>query len=113
MPPDPDLIARFRKTLGDTPGFSEKRMMGGLCFFLHGNMVGGLDKTKDGRDRFMFRVGKDNEREALSRPGASIMMQGGRRMGGLVFVDAAVCDDEAIAAWVALSLSFVSALPGK
>jgi hypothetical protein len=53
-----------------------------------GNMLGGVDRTKAGTDRFMFRVGKDNEAEALRRPGAMIVDMGGRRLGGLVFVDA-------------------------
>lgn len=51
-------------------------------------MLGGVDRTKAGTDRFMFRVGKDNEAEALRRPGAMIVDMGGRRLGGLVFVDA-------------------------
>ena len=73
---DEDLTDRFRDTLGRRIGISEKRMMGGACFFLSGNMIGGADRTKDGVGRFMFRVGKDNETEALSRDGATIMEQG-------------------------------------
>ncbi len=107
------LTSRFRDALGRTKGVSEKKMMGGVCFLLHGNMIGGADRTKSGDGRFMFRVGKDNEAEALSRPGAAVMEQGGRRMGGLIFVDEKACDDAALVNWIALALSFVSTLPPK
>ena len=91
---DEELTDRFRDTLGGQVDISEKRMMGGVCFFLSGNMIGGADRAKDGKGRFMFRVGKDNEKEALFRDGATIVQQGGRRMGGLVFVDEEACDGE-------------------
>ena len=110
---DEILTSRFRDALGDSKGVAEKKMMGGVCFLLNGNMIGGADRTKTGDGRFMFRVGKDNEAEALTRKGAAVMEQGGRRMGGLIFVDEKACDDEALAGWVALALSFVSTLPPK
>lgn len=110
---DEELTRRFQEALDGLPGVSEKRMMGGVCFLLDGNMIGGADRAKNGAGRFMFRVGKDNEAEALSRDGASIMEQGGRRMGGLVFVDEDACDDAALRNWISLSLSFVTTLPPK
>ncbi len=88
-------------------------MMGGVCLMVDGNMLGGADRQKDGAGRFMFRVGKDNEAEALSRPGAVPLEQGGKRMGGMVFVDEAARDADALKKWVALALSFVGALPPK
>lgn len=83
---DDELSARFRSALAGHVGISEKKMMGGLCFLLDGNMIGGADRDKDGRGRFMFQVGKDIEAEALLRDGAEIIEMGGRRMGGMVFV---------------------------
>ena len=59
----------------------------------------------------MFRVGKNNEAEALSRPGAIPVEKSGRRMGGLVFVGEAACDGDALKNWVALAHSFVGTLP--
>lgn len=107
------LSMKFRDALGDRAGVSEKRMMGGVCFLLDGNMIGGVDRTKSGSGRFMFRVGKDNEAEALLRPGATIVEQGGRRMGGLIFVEEQACDAAALEEWIALALSFVRTLPPK
>lgn len=110
---DEMLAARFRGTLNGIVGISEKRMMGGICFFLDGNMIGGADRMKSGGGRFMFRVGKENEANALARPGASIVAMGGKRMGGLIFVEEEACDDAALGEWVALAFSFVGELPAK
>lgn len=110
---DEDLNQRFRDALSGIDGISEKKMMGGMCFLHHGNMLGGADRSKTGDRRFMFRVGKENEAEALSREGAVPMDFTGRRMGGMVFVDEGACDMAALRNWIALSLEFVSTLPPK
>ena len=110
---DEALATRFRDTLAGRAGISERRMMGGVCFMLNGNMIGGADRTKDGRGRFMFRVGKANEAEALARAGASVAMQGGRRMSGLVFVDEDACPDATLNDWISLALGFAETLPPK
>lgn len=110
---DEKLTKRMRHALSGQGGISEKRMMGGVCFFLNGNMLGGADRSKEGVRRLMFRVGKVNMGEALDRPGAAVMTLGGRRMGGFVFVDAADCDDRTLASWIELARSFVDTLPAK
>lgn len=110
---DEDLNLQFREAVEGLVGISEKNMMGGTCFMLNGNMLGGADVKKSGERRYMFRVGKDNEAEALSRDGAIILEQGGRRMSGLVFVAAECVDKTALKAWISLALSFVGSLPNK
>jgi len=107
------LSMRFRDVLGDTPQLSEKRMMGGLCFLYQGNMIGGADRSKDGHGRFLFRVGKDREAEALTRAGTAVLVQGGRRMGGFVHVDADACDEALLRDLTGLALDFVKSLPAK
>jgi TfoX/Sxy family transcriptional regulator of competence genes len=104
---------RLRDGLRGVKGVTERRMMGSLCLMVNGNMLGGIDRTKTGRDRYMFRVGKDNEAKALRRPGASIVNMGGKRLGGLIFVDVAACDAAALQQWIALALGFVGGLPKK
>ena len=110
---DEDLAKRFRRATQGLDGMSEKRMMGGVCFLLNGNMLGGADRNKEGLRRFMFRVGKDAHAAALKRPGAMPMEMGGRRMTGFVFVDAEQCDDDMLGDWIRLACSFVAALPAK
>jgi len=110
---DEALAARFRDALAGMAGVTEKRMMGGVCFLLDGNMIGGADRTKAGDGRFMFRVGKDNEDAALALPGAQQMEQGGRRMSGFFFVPEDQCSEQVMKDWLSLALSFVTSLPPK
>lgn len=110
---DEDLANRFRARVSCLSGVSERRMMGGLCFMLDGNMLGGADRTKAGAPRFMFRVGKEREAEALERSGAIPVELGGRRMGGIVFVAADECDERQLSDWITLARAFVENLPAK
>ena len=110
---DEGLTQRFRNKLEGVVGVSEKKMMGGVCFLLNGNMVGGADRAKTGEGRFMFRVGKDNDAEASALPGAIPMEQGGRRMSGLFFVDEDDCTNDVFAMWLSLALSHAASLPEK
>ena len=107
------LTQRLRAALSNKSGVSEKRMMGAVGFLLYGNLLAGADSDKNGRGRFMFRVGKEGEAEALARSGATVMEQGGRRMSGLIFVREEMCDDRALKDWIKLAIRFVGALPPK
>jgi TfoX/Sxy family transcriptional regulator of competence genes len=99
----------LRKALQDQDGITEKRMFGGLCFLLNGNMLCGAHK-----DGGMFRVGKDNEVAALAIAGARPLGFTGRPMGGMIDVDEeAFADADRIARWRDLALDFVAALPSK
>ena len=82
---DEALATKLRSILKDKSGIDEKKMFGGLCFFLNSNMLCGVEKG-----RFMFRVGKEQEAHALSRPGTRVMEFNGRRMGGMIWVDSIV-----------------------
>lgn len=113
MAHDPELAARFRAGLGDGPAFSEKRMMGGTCFFLDGNMIGGADRAKDGQRRFMFRVGKYNAERAADLGADGPLLLGDRIMPGFYFVAADACDDARLGSWLALALQHARGLPAK
>jgi len=110
---DEAVAQRVRDHLTGIGGVTERRMMGGLCFMVDGNMLAGVNRNKSGQDRFMFRVGKENETEALRRPGASIVDMGGKRMGGFVFVEADACDRPDLNEWVGMALGYVGQLPKK
>lgn len=114
MAVDDKLNRRFSDAIGKKIVLVEKRMMGGLCFMLDGNMVGGADRdAKTGYGRFMLRVGKENEKTALGFQHTSVVEQGGRRMGGMIFVDADKCSDQDLQALAELARTFVSSLPAK
>ena len=102
------LAERLRCALGPRPDLSERKMFGGICFLLCGNMLCGVH-----RDTWMFRIGKQQHAEALRRPGARPMDITGRAMAGFVFVDPRACDQDALSAWLQLAQSFVRTLPRK
>lgn len=110
---DEQLAQRLRDHLSARGDVSERRMMGGLCLLVSGNMLCGIDRSRDGRDRFMFRVGKHNEAQALRKPGASIVDMGGNRLGGFIFVDAEACRGKRLAGWLDLALGYVGDMPPK
>ncbi len=98
----------LRSALGSRTGISEKKMFGGVCFLLNGNMLCGT-----GEDRFMFRVGKEQEAEAMARPGAAPMDFTGRKMGGFVYVDVDAAQEASLESWIDLAARFVGSLPPK
>lgn len=102
----------MRAAIGGDAGISEKRMMGGVCFFLHGNMIGGADRSKQGERRLMFRVGKGND-AAASLPEGIPMILGDRPMAGFYFVNAERCDDALLADWLKVALIHAGSLPPK
>lgn len=98
----------IRHATRNRPEITEKKMFGGLAFFLHGNMLCGVDGK-----RYMFRVGKNQENEALQKPGASPMDITGRPLGGLIYVKKNACDENSLKEWLKMAERFVGALPPK
>ena len=106
---DEDLAQRIRMALGGYVGLTERKMFGGLCFMLYGNMCCGVVK-----DTLMVRVGPAEHDDALAQPGARPMDFTGRPMKGMVYVDAEACaSDNDLAQWVERGLAFVMSLPAK
>jgi TfoX/Sxy family transcriptional regulator of competence genes len=108
MPHDPHLAELMREALARHPGVVEKKMFGGFCWMLNGNMLSGV-----GVGQFMFRVGKELEAEALTKPGARPMDINGRPMPGIVWVDADAALDAGLDVWITFAKRFVGALPPK
>lgn len=108
MPHDPHLAERMRTALQGRPGITEKKMFGGYCWMLHGNMLCGVEVG-----RFMFRVGKAFEAEALARPGAEPMDITGRPMSGFVWVQEDCAKGPALRAWIDFATRYVGTLPRK
>ena len=106
---DEGLAELMRDDLGALDGITEKKMFGGLCFLLNGNMVCGIHKGGA-----MYRVGKEREDAARTIDGAGPMLFTGRPMGGMIDVEeAALAEDEKRAQWTAMAVQNASALPPK
>jgi TfoX/Sxy family transcriptional regulator of competence genes len=98
----------MREALAQLDGIREQKMFGGLCFLWKGNMLCGIHT-----DNALFRVGKDNAARALALPNTQPMQLTGRKMGGMVELDAHALGDPVFDDLMALAQEFVGALPPK
>jgi hypothetical protein len=91
------------------PGaLGEKRMFGGMCFLLNGNMLCGA-----GKNGYMIRTDRADAAKAESLPGGRPVVMSGRAMAGFYWVDPEACDAKALGRWLALAAAYVGALPAK
>ncbi len=99
----------LRNALSNLDGVTEKKMFGGLCFLLNGNMLCGVHQGGG-----MARVGKELEAAALELDGVDPLSFTGRKMGGMVdLTEAAIEDEQTRETVLSLALEFVGALPSK
>ena len=106
---DEKLVERIRDVVIGTPGLSERKMFGGLCFSINGYMVCGVQR-KD----LVVRVGSDNHVKALSRKYTRPMDFTGKPMTGYIYVSEARYKRNAdLARWVNQGVEFVQSLPPK
>jgi len=106
---DEGIAEVMRDALADTPGINEKKMFGGICFMMDGNMLCGVHKGGG-----MFRVGKANEETALAIDGVRPMDFTKRPMKGFVDVtDDLLEDDERRSVLIRLAKDYVGEMPAK
>ena len=108
MPFDPHLADLMREALKARRDIQERKMFGGYCWMLRGNMLCGVEVG-----RYMFRVGKEQEAQALARPGARPMDITGKPMGGFVWVDADPALDAELSSWIEFAARYVGTLHPK
>ncbi|WP_305986203.1 TfoX/Sxy family protein [Roseibium sp. MMSF_3544] len=102
------LVERTRALIPDT-NVEQKRMFGGTCFMVNGNML--VCTSKNG---LMARVGKEQEAAALAKPHASPCRPAGRPMPGFIRIEPeGIESDEDLRDWVEMARTYVCALPAK
>ena|SRR5258708_15337255 len=102
------LVERLR-ALAPGERLSARRMFGGVALMFDGNML--CCASKFG---VMFRVGKDAEPTALTRPFAERCLGTGRPMPGFIMVGAEGLEADAVLTdWVKLARAYVESLPAK
>ena len=103
------LTERVREALSKERGVIEKKMFGGICFMVHGNMCVGIA----GED-LMVRCGPAEYEKALKAKHARPMDFTGRPMKGFVFVSPEGCKTSVqLKKWTGLGVSFAKSLPRK
>ena len=109
MPYDEQLARRVRPLMALRAGFSEKKMFGGIAFFLDGNLCVGV-----WNDSLIVRVGLAAYQSALAEPHVSIFGPVKRPMRGWVLVAPERLEDMAsVRGWVERGVAFVETLPPK
>jgi TfoX/Sxy family transcriptional regulator of competence genes len=109
MTDDEKLIERIRPLLIRRKGFSEKRMFGGVCFFISGNMCAGTWKGA-----LVVRLDKRKHEEVLNERYTKPFAATGKVMKGWALVEAAGIDKEAdLKAWLERTVKFARSLPPK
>jgi hypothetical protein len=106
---DENLAARIRQSLTRKRGIEEKKMFGGICFLLNGNMLVGVWK-----EFLIARFGPGQGEEALLEPHVRKMDITGKPMKGWIMVEPeGVEDDDKVKDWVQRAMKFVGKLPRK
>ena len=106
---DERLIERIRPILKRRKGYSEKKMFGGVCFMINGNMCVG--PWKGG---LIVRLEKEKHEETQSEPHVRPMDITGKVMKGWALVEpAGINADDNLKAWVRRGAKFAASLPAK
>lgn len=109
MPYDEKLDARIMP-FAQSMGFgNKKKMFGGTCYLIDGNMVCGVYK-----EYLILRIGEKKSAEYLTRPKVKVFDITGKPMKGWVMVEqSAVLKDTALQSMLADAKDFAAGLPPK
>ena len=103
------LVQRIRDLVLELPGVDEKRMFGGIGFWLHGNMACGVNQ-----DDLIVRLSPDQASLALQQRHVRVFDLTGRPMQGWVVVrPEGVSEDSDLRRWVQQGFDFAATLPPK
>ncbi len=106
---DEDLADRVRGVLAPRDGVTERKMFGGLCLMVNGNMAVGVLG-----DELMVRLDGPDAERALQEPGVRVMDFTGRPMKSMVYVAAErIAEDTGLAEWVDAGADHAASLPPK
>ena len=109
MPYDNEIEDRIGTVISRWKNTQAKKMFGGICHLLGGNMFCGVYK-----DFLILRLGEEESKEALKLPSIRPFDITGKPMKGWVMVEKARFKSEgSLKAWLSKAREFVSTLPSK
>jgi TfoX/Sxy family transcriptional regulator of competence genes len=109
MPYNEAIDARIRKVLSRWDNTDSKKMFGGVCHLLNGNMVCGVYK-----DYLILRLGEKAAAQALKQSDTRPFDITGKPMKGWVMVDGkGFKTDDSLKSWLNKAKTFVKTLPPK
>ena len=103
------LAQKVQEVLQTRVPTQAKKMFGGVCHLLNGNMFCGVYK-----DFLILRLGPDRSEEVLKLPFARPFDITGKKMSGWVMLDTeGYKHDDELKSWLAEAKKFVKTLPKK
>jgi TfoX/Sxy family transcriptional regulator of competence genes len=106
---DDGLAQRVRELLDELSVFNEKKMFGGVCYLLNGNMACGILN-----DDLIVRVGPEEYEDSLKLPHTKKFDVTGKPMKNWVMVSYEGHEsDEDLLEWVQRGVSYALSLPPK
>jgi TfoX/Sxy family transcriptional regulator of competence genes len=109
MASDQQLVDRLSRLLSGRKGVTPRRMFGGTCFTLNGNMCVGVHNKS-----LMLRVGSDQAEGLFTEPHVKPMDLTGKVMKGWAEVlPDGLRDDKDLLRYAEMALTFVATLPAK
>ena len=109
MPYNEAIESRIKKIVSRWKNTQAKKMFGGVCHLLNGNMLCGVYK-----DYLILRLGEQNSAEVLKSSFARPFDITGKAMKGWVMMEEkGFKTDEQLRDWLNLAKKFVKQLPPK
>jgi TfoX/Sxy family transcriptional regulator of competence genes len=109
MPYNQDLDVQIRAIVDSWPHITTKKMFGGVCYLLNGNMLGGVYQ-----DYLICRLGAAEAAQALEKPYVKPFDISGRPMKGWVMVAmTALGTPSRLVQWLESAKAFTERLPAK
>jgi len=109
MPYNEEIEMRIKKIVKNWKGVDDKKMFGGVCHLLNGNMFCGVYK-----EYLILRLGEKAAEDAMAGPHVKAFDITGKPMKGWAMVaqDSFKKDDE-LATWLNKAKGFAKTLPPK
>ena len=109
MPYNQEIEARINKATRRWKGMDSKKMFGGICCLLNGNMMCGVHK-----DFLILRLGEEAAAAAMKQSKVKAFDITGRPMKNWVMIAGEdIGDDAQLADWLQMAKKFVKGLPPK
>jgi TfoX/Sxy family transcriptional regulator of competence genes len=106
---DQDIESRISKLISKWKNTGSRKMFGGVCHLLKGNMFCGVYK-----DFLILRLGEEGSKEALRSSFTRPFDITGKPMKGWVMVEQqGIEKDEELAEWLEKARRFANTLPAK
>jgi hypothetical protein len=103
-----NLETRIKAVVADWPNWSRKKMFGGICHLLNGNMFSGVYK-----DYLILRLGPKAAEAALGKPHVRPFDITGRPMSGWVMIEEQGFKGDKLTLWLKEARTFAQGLPPK